>query len=236
MSAVTFNIISIGALAAHPLRDEKSPVRHGHGTTTLIVSQNERILVDPALPPSILAPRLHERAGLEPADITQVFLTSFRPDLRQGLPLFEHAKWWINEIERETVGVALISDFKKLEDLAGDDESASGDETAELIRQEIGVLQRCDPAPDQLAPSVDLFPLPGRTPGQCGLLLAHPNHTALVCGDAIPTIEHLDSAKVLPDCVDIKQAQESFQEAIEIADMLILGRDNYVMNPLRRPF
>ena len=34
---------------------------------------------------------------------------------------------------------------------------------------------------------------------------------------------------------DIEQAQESFAEAIEIADLLIPGRDNVSLNPLRQP-
>ncbi len=69
----------MGALAAHPLRDEKTPVRLGHGTTTLleIPKAEQRILVDPALPPDILKSRLQERAGLTPGAITHVFLTSF---------------------------------------------------------------------------------------------------------------------------------------------------------------
>jgi hypothetical protein len=58
----------------------------------------------------------------------------------------------------------------------------------------------------------------------------------MICGDAIPTIEHLEQGKVLPWSENLDQAQESFKEAIEIADMLVLGRDNMVMNPTKRPF
>ena len=41
--------------------------------------------------------------------------------------------------------------------------------------------------------------------------------------------------KVLPGCYDVELAQESFREVIEIADLLILGRDNVALNPLRSP-
>jgi hypothetical protein len=34
----------------------------------------------------------------------------------------------------------------------------------------------------------------------------------------------------------VQQAQESFAEAIQIADILIPGRDNVTVNPIRRPF
>jgi hypothetical protein len=39
---------------------------------------------------------------------------------------------------------------------------------------------------------------------------------------------------VLTPCADLEAAQESFREAVEIADLLILGRDNVVLNPLGR--
>ncbi len=65
-------------------------MRLGHGTTTLIEipQEGKRIVVDPALPGDILKARLQERTGLGVEAITHVFLTSFRPDLRQGLALF----------------------------------------------------------------------------------------------------------------------------------------------------
>ena len=53
-------------------------------------------------------------------------------------------------------------------------------------------------------------------------------------GAAIPTIEHLEQGKVLSNCVDIEQAKASLMEAVEIADLLVLGRDNAVMNMTRR--
>jgi len=230
---VEFRVISIGALASHPLRDERSPVRLGHGTTTLLDDGVKfRLLVDPSLPDEILRARLKERAGLDPGDVTHVFLTSFRPDLRQGLALFEDALWWISEREREAVGVALVEDFKRLT-AEGLEE---GDESVELLRREIAVLQKTAAAPDRLCSGVDLFPLPGRTPGLCGLVVSKASATILICGDAIATIEHLKAGKVLLDCVDIEQAQESFREAVEIADVLVLGRDNVVMNPRRELF
>ncbi|MHC4427338.1 MAG: hypothetical protein ACYS0D_01880, partial [Planctomycetota bacterium] len=79
----------------------------------------------------------------------------------------------------------------------------------------------------------DLFPLPGVSPGSCGLLLPLPRATVCICGDAVATVEHLRQGKVLPECHDIEQAQESFAEVVEIADILVLGRDNVTVNPLR---
>jgi glyoxylase-like metal-dependent hydrolase (beta-lactamase superfamily II) len=222
-------VISIGALAAHPLWNEKSPVRNGHATTTLIRSGDRAILVDPGLPEPALVQRLAERAGLTPKDITHVFLTCFRPDVRRAIAAFEHATWWISEAEREQVGVPLIAELQRC--------AEEGDrELAAALELDIAILKRCEPVPDSLADHVDPFPMPGVTPGLCGLIISESIRTTLVCGDAVPTIEHLDQGKVLPVCADVDRARESFAEAVEIADLLVLGRDNMVVNPTKRPF
>lgn len=229
-------IISIGALAAHPLRGERSPVRTGHGTTTLIQADSKRILVDPGLPPPALAARLDERAGLKPQDITHIFLTSFNPELRRGLLALDHATWWIGADEREQLGAAMVA---RLHEAAEE-----GDQTLrEALEQEVSILKRCEPAPDSIASErggsggkVDLFPLPGVTPGLCGLLVTLPRMGIMICGDAIPTVEHLLEGKVLQGAADLDKARESFGEAVEIADLLILGRDNLVVNPTKQPF
>jgi glyoxylase-like metal-dependent hydrolase (beta-lactamase superfamily II) len=228
-------IISIGALAAHPLRGERGSIRTGHGTTTLIQVDKKKILVDPSLPPAVLGPRLEERAGLKPQDITHIFLTSFNPELRRGILGFEHAMWWISAEEREQIGAAMAS---KLHEAAEE-----GDKTLrEALELEVAILHRCQPAPDNLATErggsggkVDLFPLPGVTPGLAGLLITSPRFAILVTGDAIATVEHLEQGKVL-SAADIDKAQASFTEAVEIADLLILGRDNISVNPTKRPF
>ena len=227
--ALDWRVISIGALDAHPEWGERDPVRTGHATTTLIRAQDRIILVDPALPPQILAARLPERAAITPTQITDVFLTCFRPDVRRALELFEDARWLIAEQEREAVGLMLIDNLTRAGELADDD-------LANTLRQEVATLRRCEPAPDTLAERVDLFPLPGVTPGLAGLLLAEPKHTTLICGDAIPTTEHLHAGKVVQWAADVNAAKQAFTEAIEIADILVLGRDNAAINPTRRPF
>lgn len=222
-------IISIGTLDAHPLWGERAPVRMGHATTSLIRAKDKTILVDPGLPAPILAARLSERANLTPEDISHVFLTSFRPDVRRGLSAFERATWWISEAERETVGVPMIHSLQHARDEGEND-------VAEMLQADIKLLQRTHAAPDQLADGVSLFPLPGVTPGLCGLLLAERRHTTLLCGDAVPTIEHLEQGVAPRWAQDVGRARESLTEAIEIADLLVPGRDNLTVNPLRRPF
>lgn len=235
-------VISIGALGAHPLRNERAPVRTGHATTTLIRSGEANILVDPGLPAPAIAARLEERAGLSPEQITHVFLTQFHPECRRGLEAFDSARWLLSEREREGVGVPIAESLKRLGQTAelaraaGEDLEEDQKAMMEVLQRDVAILQRTQAAPDSLAPGVDLFPLPGVTLGLTGLLVLRPSGDVLVCGDAVPTIEHLEQGKVLPAAADLDLARESFREAIEIADLLVLGRDNIAINPTKRPF
>jgi glyoxylase-like metal-dependent hydrolase (beta-lactamase superfamily II) len=227
------SVISIGAMAFNSLWGEKAPVRAGHSTTTLVRSGDVKLLIDPGLPEQTIVQRLSERANLRPADITHVFLTSFRPDARRGIRAFEDAVWWVSEAERESVGVPILLRLK--DELARDDDERD-EELIEALRADAAVLERCRAAPDSLARGVDLFPLPGVTPGMSGALLGGQRHTTLVCGDAIPTAEHLERGQAPAGAQDLDKARESLAEAVEIADMLVLGRDNIVVNPTKRLF
>lgn len=222
-----YRIISIGALSINDLWDKQGPARTAHATTTLIRSGKKTILVDPALPGQVLVPRLAERSGLSPEDITDVFLTNFRPAHRYGLAAFADANWWISETEREVVGRELLARYEQEE---GDDD------IRELLKKEIAVLQQCKAAPDSLADHVDLFPSFGYTPGTCGLLLSHNRSTTVIAGDAAPTIEHIEHGRVLKGCFDIEQAQASLTEILEVADEIVPGHDNAIVNPMRGPF
>ncbi len=221
-----YRIISIGALSRHELWQEAAAPRSAHATTTLIRSGEQTILVDPALPPQVITARLGERAGITADKITDIFLTCFRPAHRMGLTAFPDARWLIGENEREIVGQNL---FGQLQD-------ENDEELRDLLEKEIALLQRCQPAPDKLADHVDLFPLPGFTPGTCGLLLSEMNTTVLIASDAVATAEHLQQGRVLRGAYDAEQAQESFVEAIEIADLIIPGHDNLQLNLTRRAY
>jgi hypothetical protein len=65
-------VISIGTLSVHPLWGERTPVRTGHATTTLVRTGGKVILVDPSLPAQVLEARLAERANVKPEQITDV--------------------------------------------------------------------------------------------------------------------------------------------------------------------
>jgi len=232
------SVISIGAMSFNELWGEREPVRTGHATTCLIRASDAVIVVDPGLPAVALEARLGERSTIRPSDVTHVFLTSFRPDVRRGIELFDQAEWLISAAEREAVGVPLASDLKRLAEAGEleDDAEPESRQIGEQLKSEVALLQRCRAAPDSLAPGVDLFPLPGATVGLTGLLIPSNRGDLLICGDAVPTAGHVELGRAPIRCADAKLARESLREAIEIADLLIPGRDNLMVNPVRRLF
>ncbi|MGA1266091.1 MAG: MBL fold metallo-hydrolase [Phycisphaerales bacterium] len=224
---VRLRVISIGAMSAHPSWGEKGEVRPAHATTCLVEAGSARILVDPSLPAQILLPRLAERSGKSSSDITHVFLTSFHPMRRRGLAAFPEATVLLPAAEREGVRAQLQGRLQQAQE--------HGDQELErVMREELAALLGCHEAPDRLAEGVDLFPLPGVTPGNGGLLLAGAGATTLLTGDAVATVEHLEEGRVIAPCFDVEQARESLAEVVEIADLLVPGRDNLCPNPLRR--
>ncbi|MEY4832484.1 MAG: hypothetical protein RL527_697 [Planctomycetota bacterium] len=227
MAAPTIRVLSLGAMAGHPLWGEKGDVRAAHATTTLIEAAGRRIIVDPSLPPQVLLPRMQERTNHPPDAITDVFLTSFQPMRRRGIAAFDKAEWWITEREREASQASLRESLEQAEE-------AEDRDLIRLVESEMAVLARCRDCEDRLVEGVDLYPMYGVTPGSAGLLVLDASSATLVCGDAIPTLEHLAQGKVFSPCWDLEAAQESFREALEVADVLVLGRDGMIVNPVRR--
>jgi glyoxylase-like metal-dependent hydrolase (beta-lactamase superfamily II) len=222
MPSVRLDVISIGTLSRNRLWGETEPVRTAHSTTTLIRSGKRNILVDPGLPPPAMNARLNERTGLKPEQIDIVFLTNFRPSHRAGLGLFGRSKVFIFQRERD----ATLAHLEALIE-----EAPHEDEGRKTLLAELKLLQSFEVADDKLADQVDLFPLPGYTPGTCGLLVAAPTYSAMIAGDAVPTLDHFLAGQILPDAYDIEAAGESLREVYEIADWIIPAHDNIFANP-----
>jgi glyoxylase-like metal-dependent hydrolase (beta-lactamase superfamily II) len=219
---VRLDIISIGTLSRNRLWNETSAVRTAHATTSLIRTKKQAILVDPGLPGTVLGARLQERTGLAPDQIDTIFLTNFRPSHRAGLAAFPKARVFAHEPEKEFAGEQLT---RLISQAPPDDLDRA------VMERDLRLLESLQVAPDKLAEGVDLFPLPGYTPGTCGLLVAAIATTTLIAGDAVATQDHFLAGQVLPDSYDIKAAQESLQEVYEIADQIVPGHDNIFLNP-----
>jgi glyoxylase-like metal-dependent hydrolase (beta-lactamase superfamily II) len=216
------DIISIGTLSRNRIWNETDVVRTAHATTSLIRTSKRLILVDPGLPAVALGARLHERTGLLPDRIDTVFLTNFRPAHRAGLSIFTRAKVLMHETEQ----LAIRQDLESLLRQAPEE-----DDDRKQIELDLRLLDTIEPPDDRLVEGVDLFPLFGYTPGTCGLLISAPTTTLLIAGDAVPTLDHFLAGQVLPDSADIAAAQESMREVYEIADLIVPGHDNLLLNP-----
>jgi glyoxylase-like metal-dependent hydrolase (beta-lactamase superfamily II) len=213
-------IISIGALSKNPLWNERVPVRSSHATTSLVVTGDAKVLIDPSLPGEILEARLGERAGLRGEAVSHIFLTNWRPVHRRGLDHFPKATWWMHQPEIDAAAAVL--------DQAEQQAAHQGAKELEtMVRKERALLERVQPALDELGEALQLFPLPGYTPGQCGLILTEPTLTTIIAGDAVPTAGHFAAGQVFPDCWDLEKAKESMSELYEVADVVVPGHDNF---------
>lgn len=221
MAQARVDVISIGTLSRNLLWKESEPVRTPHATTTLIRAGKRTILVDPGLPGQILAARLYERTGLQPDAVDTIFLTNSKHAHRGGVPAFAKAKVLMHPIERE----------RALLDLSVRIEEADDEDDRLVLANEAKALNAIRPAEDNLAPQVDLFPLFGYTAGTCGILVTSTTQTILLAGDAVASTDHLLAGQVLPGCFDLGAAKESLQEVYEIADVIVPGHDNILLNP-----
>jgi hypothetical protein len=90
---------------------------------------------------------------------------------------------------------------------------------------ELALLERTQPALDNLSPLVSLFPSPGATPGTCGLLVSA-LRTIVVAGDAVVSREHYEAGRVFERCWNADLARQSFAEIVELAEAIVPGHDN----------
>jgi glyoxylase-like metal-dependent hydrolase (beta-lactamase superfamily II) len=198
--SVRVDILHIGTLSRNPYWNDKVPKRPAVATMSLLTDGDKTVLVDPGLPPELIAAALDQRCGKSPEDIDFVFLTNRRPAHVRGLSALPNAK-------------ALMFE-REIEQWAGDPEAP---------RQ---MLERVRPAPERVTERIHLFPTPGPTRGHCSLLVLSATANIMVAGDAVLTRDHYEHGAVYEKCDDREAAKESLAEVIELADVIIPGHDN----------
>jgi glyoxylase-like metal-dependent hydrolase (beta-lactamase superfamily II) len=205
MSDMRVDVLAIGTLAKNRFWDETSPVRDEVATCSLVRCGKMVLVVDPGWPDAVLRAVLYYRAGLKPDDVTDVFLTHLDAAHVGGAETFAKARW-----------------------LAYREEIAYGKAELKGDRSVGAVLGRLKPAPDSLAPGVDIFPTPGHSPGHCSLMVNSPTETTFIAGDALLTRDHLEHGDLGPTLWDRDKAAESFGELLQIGDFVVPGHDNIV--------
>lgn len=219
---VSVDIISVGTLSRNRFWKEAGTCRPAHATTTLLRDSEATVIVDPSLPAEILRQRLDERTGLTPEQVETVFLTNFRPTHRRGLELFKHATWLMDETE-----IQAMRSF--IEDAAIAAE-ARGEPIDELVQQEAKLLQKIEPAPERITEQIHLFPTPGATPGSASLLALQGDCTIAVAGDAIINKQYFARRQAFERHSDAAQAVQAIAELTEIADRIIPGHDDWILD------
>jgi len=223
--SVEYSVISIGTLSHNRLWGESAPMRMSHATTTLVRDDKRVILVDPSLPPEILAGRYNERTGGSLGDVTDVFCTTLRPVHRRAIAAFDEAKWWAGEVEIETYREHLTTLLESAERLDA--------EEVNTIEADLALLGRFAPAPDKFTPQVQFYPLLGASPGSAGLLLTPPTSTIVIAGDAAVTSQHVLAGQVWKGCSTMEAAMTSLTDLLELADVIVPGHDNLMFAPGR---
>ena len=223
--AVEYRIISIGTLSENLLWQERVAVRTQHATTTLVVDGDRKILIDPSLPPQVLEARYFERTGQKFDEITDVFCTTLRPDVRRALPALEHANWWCSELELEWYSQQLVAMSETADRLESDD--AAG------VEEDLTITRRFKAAPEKFSDQVGFYPLYGATVGSAGLLLTPAIMTVVIAGPAALTREHIEQGMIWTHCADKDQGMESLRDLLELADVIVPGFDNVMFSPRR---
>ena len=223
--AVEYCVVSIGTLSQNPLWGESAAVRAPHATITLVSDGDRQILVDPSLPPAVLAARLNERTGKRLSDVTDVFCTTLRPAHRRGVEALTEARWWTFEQELECSREGLTDSSESAGRLGVADEGE--------VAAELELLRRFGPAPEKFSEQVQLYPLSGPTSGSAGLLLTPPTATIVIAGDAALTAGHVRRGRVWRGCADTTAALESLRDLLELADIIVPGHDNLMLSPGR---
>jgi glyoxylase-like metal-dependent hydrolase (beta-lactamase superfamily II) len=180
--------------------DESKPARPTLCTTTLIVSDGLRLLVDPAYQDAErMAVELDRRSGLRIADIDAVFITHDHGDHRYGLRHFADAKWLA------APGVAAkINASKEYE-------------------------KRVEPVSGKPFNDIDVVPTPGHTMDHHSLRFDCDGLSVVVTGDAVMTRDFWRDRRGFSNSVDIELAGRTIEEIAKIADAVVPGHDNWFL-------
>jgi glyoxylase-like metal-dependent hydrolase (beta-lactamase superfamily II) len=203
MGDIRVDVLAIGNLAKNKYWNEKAPVRREYATAALVRSGDVVLVVDPGWPAEVLDSALHYRAGLAAKDVTHVFLTHFDAAHAMGVGLFEKAQWSMYDEEIRYADAELPADAPAR-----------------------AILARLQAAPEKFAPGVDLFPTFGHTPGHASVLVYTTVETTILSGDAVLTRDHFESGDLGEAPWDLQKAKVSFEDILEIADLIVPGHDN----------
>lgn len=210
-SALSYDVIVVGHLKWNPYFNEKedNPPRGDPSTctSTLICGLDDqgkayRLLVDVTLRQSAedYYFDLNRRTGLLPNDITHCFITHAHFDHQIGINYFPRAIWM--------AAMPVAEELKESKHIDG--------------KKVIGVER-------EFLPGVYAFPLPGHTAGLHGIAFECDKLRIVVAGDGVMTKNHLIHNTSMFES-DSAQAAETLRQLKDMADLIIPGHDNVIIN------
>lgn len=201
---IEWRILTIGHLSMNKFWGETERRRGPLCTSTLLKTPDGLMLVDPSVPPERMPDLLNEQAGVTPEAVRHVYLTHFHGDHRFGLEAFPHARW-----------VMARPEIEFWRDRAGPAERA--------------LLDRVQPAGEEVLPGIRTLATPGHTPGLTSLQFRWRGRRVVIAGDAAMTEEFFWAREGYHNSSDFTAARQSIELLQREADLIVPGHDNYFL-------
>lgn len=211
---LTWKTLTLGHLSRNKFWGESDDAQYHSvvATTTLIQADGVNILVDPTLPIAETEALLQLHAGLHREDIHIVFATHYHGDHRVDASAYPNAKRYMSPASMADASAAM-----------------------EEVRRGRGIpgfvtgLDAFCAAPEFLCPGVTLYPLPGHTDGNTGLLLQAPQGRVLVAGDTIMGEEYFCTGEGYWFNTSQEKTRSSIEAAARDADFIVPGHGDWFL-------
>ena len=219
--SLQWKTLTLGHLSRNKFWGESDAAQYHSvvATTTLVQTDGINILVDPTLPVEQTEALLRLHAGLGREDIHIVYATHYHGDHRVDADKYPNAKQYVSAASLQDAQAAI-----------------------EEVRQGRGVpafvvgLEDFLPAPEQLAPGVTLYPLPGHTDGNTGLMLTAQEGSVLLAGDTIMGEEYFCAGEGYWFNTSAEKTHESIVRAARDADIVVPGHGDIFLTEGRGEF
>lgn len=208
-SLVEWRVLTLGCLSRNKFwgEDPGRAYRQARCTSVLLKAAGKTILCDPSLPGEAMARTLDERCGISIERVGCVYLSHFHGDHRVDLTFY-----------------ADVPIFMPAAEIAYWQGRLAGNAL------ERSLLARIQPAPDELAPGVQLLPCPGHTPGVGALRFDAAEGCVVFAADAVMTRDFFRAREGYFNNVDPLATRASIERIAKLADVVIPGHDNYFLS------
>lgn len=188
-------------------------------TTTLVQTEGVNILVDPTFPVDQTEALLRKYTGLSREDIHIVYATHFHMDHRMDAAAYPNAKLYMS-------AASMADAYSALEEV----------KQGRGIPKFVVGLEAFSAAPEELAPGVRLYPLPGHTDGNTGLMLDAPEGKVLLAGDTVMGEEYFCAGEGYWFNTSAEKTHASIVQAARDADLVVPGHGDWFLTKGRDDF